>query len=180
MNRQQIIAEVQSLFEKVTARREFADMQFPNIVFEVDTPRIFGRAFLSSNKLDFNEKVATVSGQDYVDTVRHEFAHLMVQHVYKGRNKQAHGPEFRMMCSLIGCSGKTYADISELKGQIQIKRNKVTRLAFKCNCGTHYLTKQRGEKVLAYGSKCRSCNSTPKHVKSVVVASNHPRFLKGA
>ena len=72
MNRQQIIAEVQSLFEKVTARREFA--------------------------------------------------HLMVQHVYKGRNKQAHGPEFCMMCSLIGCSGKTYADISELKGQIPIKR----------------------------------------------------------
>lgn len=176
MNRQQIIAEVSKVVGKLKARREFSDFKEPSVVFEVKNNRTFARAFTTQWKLDFNEEVASKIGEGYRDTILHEVAHLMVQHIYKGRNKQSHGPEFRQMCRMIGCSGSTYATFEESKA-IPIKRNLVTRHVYSCDCGNHFVTDAFKQK-LSYQSNpcCTECDKRVKYVSSVRVPSDHPKF----
>lgn len=181
MNESQIINVVKNTLADIQNNypRVFASMTMPEVKFTIASDRLFGTASPTANKLDFNIKMAGLIGEDFLDTVLHELAHLMVHHVYQGRNKQAHGPEFRKMCSLIGCKGSTYVskDII-LKHQIEPKRNKVTRVKFDCECGFHYVTTQFAKRNMGCGLKCTRCNAALKVAGSVVVLSNHKKYVK--
>ena len=178
MNRQQIIAEVSKVVNLLNGRRGFEGFAMPEIVFELNAGRVMGQTFSHKWTLDFNEQAAAVVGDEYRDIVLHEIAHLMVHHIYKGRNKQSHGPEFRMMCRIIGCTGSTYAN-PKVSAMIEVKRNNVSRVKYRCKCGAHYLTKQKSARIAGRGASCSHCKAKIEYVSSVVVPSNHPYFVKG-
>lgn len=56
--------------------------------------------------IDFNIEIAKRAGDAFKDTIIHEVAHMMQYLVYP-HAKQAHGPEFRRICVMLGGSGST-------------------------------------------------------------------------
>lgn len=181
MEAMDIIKVVEDTVKKLQASRSFAHFRMPEVFFDVKSTRCFGQANLSRWTLHFNLAIAGRIGDDFKDTVLHEIAHLMVHYIHKGRNKQNHGPEFREMCAMIGCSGSTYVqnEIILNHNLEPVKVNNVTRMKFSCSCGTHYVKSKFGAKVKATnGCVCLKCNTQIKFDQNVKVPSTHPVFIK--
>ncbi len=79
---------------------------------------------------------------------------------------------------LIIDSGSTYAN-PKVSAMIEVKRNNVSRVKYRCKCGAHYLTKQKSARIAGGGASCSHCKVSIEYVSSVVVPSNHPKFVKG-
>lgn len=175
-----ISSEIRSYVKELSdfVREKFyADFKTPSVVFELKPGPMNGRAFPAENKVDFNIKTAQMNGDDFKKTIKHEIAHLMTYHVYKDKTKQAHGPEFRHMCKLLGHDGSKSS--TYLQDDKDYKN--VVRHEYKCSCGKHYVTPVTHKKIVAGKANlsCAHCKSTVKYDNIVVkVTSNTPRYVK--
>lgn len=177
MNKAEIIALVDSTCDLI--REKFIrDFVTPTVLFTLEKKTTAGTANFANNTVNFNMRIAELNPEEFQQTVLHELAHHMTFHHYKGNTKQMHGPEFRSMCRLIGCSGETRHSMAH----DPVKKRVMTRYEYTCGCGVHDMTSQQHTKIMR-GSRfrCIKCNGSitqNEFVGEVKVASNSPTFRK--
>jgi predicted SprT family Zn-dependent metalloprotease len=165
MKRNEVLNLVSDVVAEIRTIRGFE--RFPeNIIvdFGVTKKRTAGLAFRYQNRVSFNPTIMEIMGEKFKEVVLHELAHLMQYHAFPYA-KQAHGPEFRRCCALIGASGTTFISDENLTNALPVKRNTVTRYKAHCVCGIHYLTKAKLDKIQINGVKYR-CNNCKTHITS--------------
>tara|TARA_R100000951_G_scaffold101420_1_gene92948 strand:- start:27769 stop:28275 length:507 start_codon:yes stop_codon:yes gene_type:complete len=87
-------------------------------------------------------------------TYLHELAHIVQRVRYGwGRNIKSHGVEWQRIMRGLGINpDRTH------KMDVSAYKNKTTRIAYKCGCQVHNITKQRHNKILRGASySCKSC-----------------------
>lgn len=94
-------------------------------------------------KLSFNTKLYERNKETFINTILHEIAHL-IQRIYIPNAKQAHGPEWRNICSVIGCNGKTYHNYE----CNDLFKKKIKRHVYSCPSTTHILSTTLHNRVL--------------------------------
>lgn len=159
MNKQEIIDLVNAKIAEGNAKFNL-NLSVPEIRWETKG-RALGCAAVSGKYVGFNMKAAELMGQDFANTVIHEIAHLFTFKRYPNA-KQGHGPEFRRVCAVLGCSGAAKAEVSQEVLNL-FRKNKVTRVEWKCSCQTHLVSKKLNtimlqERQVGRYRVCARCN----------------------
>lgn len=151
MDRREIEKKVAEVLKLANAKFGYSKPA-PSVSF-YDRGAAAGIAYPVANRLAFNEVLAKQNPAVFDDVVTHEVGHLVTKAIFP-KAKQAHGPEFKMVTRALGGSGTTYHnfDVSSV-----VNRKTKTRYAAKCNCKTHYITKNAMENVNRF--VCTNCKS---------------------
>ena len=104
-------------------------------------------------------------GQKYIDEVFvHEYAHLVVRALYPSgmngyKRVNAHGREFKAVCSWFGIKGKATTSIAN--GIMPKSNRRTTRvIPAKCSCMTHMITNGMRNKIIMGESRiCSKCRT---------------------
>lgn len=117
--------------------------------FNEGTSAGYCRSWQNKFELRFNSVIAGRVGEEFENTISHEIAHFIQKIVYPAA-KQSHGPEFRMIHTALGGTGKTYHnyDVSGLR------KRKVKRHIYLCGCQEHLATTQMHNKIQRALGKC--------------------------
>jgi SprT protein len=120
----------------------------------VNTHKTCGLASTNCKWLAFNLDVAEEFPEQYSNTVIHEVSHIGQFKLFPNA-KQAHGPEFRRICRILGGNGET-------KGQYNVQPAPERNLIeYKCKCRSHFITKIRHGKIVRGNAtySCKYCMS---------------------
>jgi predicted SprT family Zn-dependent metalloprotease len=109
---------------------------------------------LVSAVLTFNVPLYERNKDTFINTIRHEIAHFIQRHIFPNA-KQAHGPEWRKICKIIGCDGsRTHS--YDCDG---LRKKAVKRHFYSCGCGVDHILSttlhNRASSGIAYS--CRTC-----------------------
>lgn len=117
-------------------------------------------------KLSFNTSLYNRYPEQFINTIRHEIAHMMQRIIYPNA-KQAHGPEFRKIFTYIGGDGKrTHSyDVTGLR------KKKVKRHIYVCGCTQHKVATQTHNKMQLHGAHfvCRYCSDKINYKETIVL-----------
>lgn len=139
------------------------EMPVPTIVFADLGARVAGTANHVKHQVTFHP--AFMKKSEFWDlkgaaTVEHEVAHLFTHVVYPD-HKQAHGPEFRRIMSVLHANGSTYHSMGRVE---TTKRTRtVKRFEYKCSCRTHQVSStihNRIQKGSPMKYICKDCKTT--------------------
>jgi SprT protein len=115
----------------------------------------------NSNFLQFNTAIANNAGEDFLNTIQHEVAHLVSYCLYRKRflmeKIQAHGTEFKRIHKMLGGTGERTHNYS-IEGVTGIQQ----RHKWKCDCRTYEVSTRKNNIMLqkmSYGAvyRCGSC-----------------------
>lgn len=157
--RTKLISDVQVEWNKAKALfNEVSMLDVPPVEF-YSRGRAAGKAYRPfmgrPGKVAFNEVLAAENPNDFLDTVKHELAHLVVYHRYP--LAKAHGREFKHVLIKMGGSGErchTY-DVSSVSN-----KRRTVRFEYKCDCQVHNMSSVRHSKAqrgVTY--TCRKCRT---------------------
>lgn len=164
MNLLQLSIEVTRVYELARSKFSSYSRECPQIV-GFRNSRTAGVARARSNYVEFNLDMAEKNPVEFIDTIIHEIAHLVVMNIYPGA-KQSHGPEFRYVCRVLGGSGTTYHDHDGTPPKrVYFK----TEYLIRCECRNHWISARQKNKMDAgVKYKCQICNeSIPSKVHDV-------------
>ena len=171
MTEQQIIDATCKVLRDVT--RIFGiTLTIPEIRFH-RKGRWNGLAACNGSYVSFNLTVAENFPDPFINTIIHEVAHLAT---FKLRPyaKQAHGPEFRAICTALGGSGTTKAEygVSKIVGaKVETREDKIASgkwTLYKCSCNNAIaVTKITHNKIVRNNAKY-SCNKCKTRITIVV------------
>lgn len=157
--------EIQALVDKLTFKIQgciSTKFVAPSIGY-FNTSAIAGKAYYEENKVTFNTKL--MHNENFEETVIHEMAHLAT-HIRYPDAKQAHGPEFKSVVTLLGGTPRTYHsyDVSKVKQKRMLTRHIAT-----CFCPglEHKLTAQSAAKTGWICKKCKAALTLTGEVRKV-------------
>lgn len=142
-------------------RRTF---DLPTVSFDLNSLKIAGQAFWWKNHIKINPRFLENFSEKTINyVVIHEVAHLITKKLFPAA-KQAHGPEFKSVCRVLGISDSTYhsMQLPEYKELIKNKRPYI----YSCDCQTFNLTKLLHSRI-ALGQRrfCTKCKVEIRFVK---------------
>jgi SprT protein len=140
------------------------DMPTPKVEFYT-RGRVAGKAYYMQHKVSFNTVLAAENQTTFLDTVKHELAHLVVHKIAPWA--KAHGPEFKRVLINMGGSGERCHnyDVSNVVA-------KKLKYEYKCGCQTHNMTSVRHNKAQRGGAtyRCRKCRAPVVYTGNKVMA----------
>jgi len=148
---------------------------FPEITYDIPKKvTTAGTAWAFSNRINLNPVFLNHYKEEFINsTVIHEFAHLVVAAIFPNA-KQAHGPEFRRVMTLLGGPTSTYHNFdSSIVAPYEAKssRRKYRKFEYTCECNKKFvLTSIKHNKHVKSGGThyhCRTCKTDLKFVKEV-------------
>jgi SprT protein len=147
-----------TLIKQVADEWAKAKELFPTIK-DMDTPKVkfftrgtyAGKAYRVSKVVAFNTILAAENPNEFINTVKHELAHIIVYVTYP--QARDHGAEFRYILIKMGGDGKRLHnyDVSSVK-------RKSIRYEYKCSCMSYSMSAIRHNRAIR-GVKyaCRIC-----------------------
>lgn len=139
------------------AKKEFKikkkKMKIP-IKYDLRSKRIIGQFCKIGKKryFRFNTYFIEMNEEKYLETVKHEFAHLVASILYK--NIKPHGKEWKEIMRKLEAK-EIKATTKRYQEDIKIEENK-NKIEGECKCQTHYL-KEFDAKKIALGEKEFKC-----------------------
>ena len=120
--------------------------------------KVAGLAHTGRNKVSYNSDY--IGQEDFwATTVKHEVAHHIQNWIYP-RARQAHGPEFRRVMKLLGCSGRTRHSMSTPKLEEFKARKRENQIEYVCpTCNKSFHLSRLIHRKIQMGQK-RWCAST--------------------
>jgi predicted SprT family Zn-dependent metalloprotease len=136
-----------------------------NVDYKLDSVRTLGTYHPGTKTMSLNANLLKEFGTLYIeDVVVHEFAHAVIAKLFptkmNGWKKvQAHGKEFKAVCSHFGIDGK--ATTSLFNDSKTMKKSTITRFSYTCDCGhDHQLSKIKHNKIRRGANYlCSMCKS---------------------
>lgn len=134
------------------------------IVFRTDLNRFGGFAYRDLSRIELNTQMFLANTEEFFQrTIPHEVGHI-VQFILKPKAKQAHGPEWREIMTIMGYGqSRTHSyDTSVSTGKETFK--------YKCGCSDkmYFLSRLLHKKVSSGEHRtCRKCKTR------IVYFSNH-------
>lgn len=117
--------DMQEAWNKYSEIYNLSKIRMPEVIF-VNSPRgNAGKAYLSTNKVEFNIAYA-MAGEEFLTTIYHELAHIICYHIFP-HAKQFHGPEFKSIMNSQGFKGDTYHTYN-VKAAKEIARKKENKI----------------------------------------------------
>jgi SprT protein len=161
------------LKEQVAKEWDAAKSMFPKIR-DLATPTVSffskgstaGRAWYHRHLVEFNDVLAAENGEKFINTVKHEIAHLITNVTYPLAS--AHGVQFKSVMRMLGGDGErchTY-DVSSVKN-VRLKK----RVEYACACRSHNMTTQAHKKVITGKVRytCKKCGQTLQSTGKVII-----------
>ena len=134
----------------ILAQKQFKFVfDIPEISYEINSSRIAGMAFQRQWAIKINSSYLKAHTDHIINTtIAHEIAHL-IQFKLFPTAKQAHGPEFRYICRMLGIDGKTYHTMPRMN---------VVNHVYICNCRKHFVSNIVHRRMQAGQNRiCRDC-----------------------
>lgn len=133
----------------------------PTIIYHHSMGGVAGTAHAGRNEITFSESLLLRHSEEFLNrTVPHEVAHIVCRNVFP-RAKQAHGPEWRYVCQVLGMSDLKRCHSYDTAGLIQRRAPRAKQFALRCKCGEHKVTITIYKRFLT-GTKyrCAKCKYT--------------------
>ncbi|MFP4105324.1 MAG: SprT-like domain-containing protein [Phycisphaerae bacterium] len=108
-----------------------------------------GRAFLKEDRVELNPRLLTENPDQFVPTLAHELAHLVVHHRH-GPVAKPHGTQFRYLMQQLGLSSKATHKVPV--GHLKQKRRRYLYLHRCETCGVSFIARSIRRNVY-----CRQC-----------------------
>lgn len=117
-------------------------------------------------ELEFNVSIYERHKEEFVNTIRHEIAH-MIQMEYYPLAKQAHGKEFRKIHIALGGNGSTYHNFN-IEG---LRTRAVKRHTYTCPKREHVVSTRTHNQIRQTSSnfKCKCCKSEITFKETIVL-----------
>jgi hypothetical protein len=106
-NKERLIEELKDILAYRTNKsgKEVAAMVLTKVVYEassIDGKKTFKTTFIDDKRILFREEAFKLSDKALQNTIKHEFAHALVEFYYSYEPKDDHGKEFKYMCKILG------------------------------------------------------------------------------
>lgn len=166
-------AKVQAKINELSKRVE-GRCKLPTIIVKYDlkSKRVLGSVlhnnFMNITTMRLNEGLLKEFGDKYInEVVVHEFAHIVVRSMYptgvnRGKKVNAHGKEFKNVCSFFGIEGKSttslFTNSETLKSAVPTKSRKF--FVHRCACSEHPVGATVHNKIIC-GARymCKNCKT---------------------
>lgn len=133
-----------------------------------DIGKTAGYAYQAECRIELNTQLLIDNFDEFMETtIPHEVAHIIQAHKFP-RAKQAHGPEFRLICMQIGFpkAGRTHHNF-DLSGVVTVKEKK--RFQYACACTPNYFFSTRLHNAMERGEKrgCGTCHTVVNYTGNI-------------
>lgn len=149
-----LIKQVAEVMKTVEQKFPQVSMSMPDVGFFYKG-RVAGKAYYYQNRVTFNVILAKENEGEFLNTVKHEVAHLVTHKLYPFA--KAHGPEFKRIFIMLGGNGERCHnyDVSSVSTRQERK------FEYKCNCQSHMVTARKHANMQrAAGSyRCKRCKA---------------------
>lgn len=155
-----VVATIQSCIKKILGQSYELDVP---VTYRRDMKAVAGCAYVKSKRIELNEVLFLENVEQFFSrTIPHEVAHVITRIIYP-HAKQAHGPEWRNVMSMLGVDDNTRCHSYDVSSVVKPRLSE--KFTYVCSCDRPLILSKIMHNKIQRGSVriCMVCKTPVSH-----------------